>query len=290
MTIVVTGVTGVVGGYVAQELAALGLPFRMVVRDQARAPDLRGAEVAVASYEDPDSLARALDPGDRVFMVSMHQAYDHRLELHRAFIDEAVRRRVGHVVYLSFIGAGADASFSHARSHGATEAMLRDSGLRWSAVRNGMYGDEIASWFDPDGRITGSGGAGRISFSYRPELGEVIAVLLADDAFDGRELVTITTPDAVSLAELAALATELTGDDYRYEPLDREDWIAFRRSVGRPEWSIEAGISYYDGVARGEANVVSRDFEELTGAPARTVRELLELYRADLPLSAAAAR
>jgi uncharacterized protein YbjT (DUF2867 family) len=210
--------------------------------------------------------------------------------LHRAFIDEAVRRRVGHVVYLSFIGAGANASFSHARSHGATETMLRDSGLSWSAVRNGMYGDEIASWFDPDGRITGSGGEGRISFSYRPELGQSIAVLLADEAYDDRDRVTITTPDAVSLRELAALATDLTGDDYRYEPLDREDWIAYRRSVGRPEWSIEAGISYYDGVSCGEADVVSRDFEELTGTPARTVRELLELYRADLPLSRAAAR
>ena len=163
---------------------------------------------------------RALEPGDRVFMVSMHQAYDRRLELHRAFIDEAVRRRVGHVVYLSFIGAGANASFSHARSHGATETMLRDSGLSWSAVRNGMYGDEIASWFDPDGRITGSGGEGRISFSYRPELGQAIAVLLADEAYDDRDRVTITTPDAVSLRELAALATDLTGDDYRYEPLD----------------------------------------------------------------------
>jgi len=290
MTIVVTGVTGVVGGYVARELAARGVPFRMVVRDPRRTPELPAAEVAVASYEDRESLAGALEPGDRVFMVSMHQAYDRRLELHRAFIDEAVRRRVGHVVYLSFIGAGANASFSHARSHGATETMLRDSGLSWSAVRNGMYGDEIASWFDPDGRITGSGGEGRISFSYRPELGQSIAVLLADEAYDDRDRVTITTPDAVSLRELAALATDLTGDDYRYEPLDREDWIAYRRSVGRPEWSIEAGISYYDGVSRGEADVVSRDFEELTGTPARTVRELLELYRADLPLSRATAR
>jgi uncharacterized protein YbjT (DUF2867 family) len=163
--------------------------------------------------------------------------------------------------------------------------MLRDSGLSWAAVRNGMYGDEIASWFDPDGRITGSGGSGRISFSYRPELGEAIAVLLGDEAHDARELVTITTPDAVRLAGLAAMASELTGDDYRYEPLDREEWIAYRRSVGRPEWSIEAGISYYDGVARGEADVVSRDFEELTGRTARTVHDLLVQYRDALPLN-----
>ena len=175
------------------------------------------------------------------------------------------RRRVGRVVYLSFIAAGPDASFVHARSHGATEAMLQESGLPWSAVRNGMYGDAIASWFDSEGRITGPGGDGRVSFSFRPELGAAIAVLLAEPGHDDHEIVTITTPDAVSLSDLAAIATDVTGDHYRYEPLEREDWIAYRRSVGRPEWSIEAGITFYDGVARGEADVVSDDYRRADG-------------------------
>ena len=39
--IVVTGATGVVGGLVARELGARGVPFRMVVRDPARAPTRR---------------------------------------------------------------------------------------------------------------------------------------------------------------------------------------------------------------------------------------------------------
>ena len=282
--IVVTGATGAVGGFVARELAARGVPFRMVTRDPARAPTLPGGEVAVAGYDDPDALAAALEPGDRVFMVSMHRPYAERLALHRSFVDVAVRQRVGRVVYLSFLAAGPDASFVHGRSHGVTEAMLAESTVPFTAVRNGMYGDEIASWFDADGRITGSGGDGRISFSYRPELGEAIAVLLAEPGHDDREVVTITTPDAVSLAELAALASDVSGDAYRYEPLEREEWIAYRRSVGRPEWSIEAGISFYDGVARGEADVVSDDYRELTGREAMSVRDLLELYRDDLPL------
>lgn len=61
--IVVTGATGVVGGVVAREPAARGLPFRMVVRDPERAPALPGAEVAVAAYDDPDALAAALEAG-----------------------------------------------------------------------------------------------------------------------------------------------------------------------------------------------------------------------------------
>ena len=96
---------------------------------------------------------------------------------------------------------------------------------------------------------------------------------------------TITGGEALSLSELAAAATEVTGDGYRYEPLDREEWIAYRRGLGRPEWSIEAGISYYDGVARGEADVVSDDYRALTGRAPLTVREVIEAHRADMPLA-----
>ena len=153
--IVVTGATGAVGGAVARELAARGEPIRMIVRERERAPDLPGAEIAVASYDDPAALAAALDPGDRVFMVSMHSPYEERLALHRTFIDVATKRRVGRVVYLSYVAAGPDAVFVHGRSHGATEAMLRESGLSFVSVRNSMYSDEIGSWFDAEGKITG---------------------------------------------------------------------------------------------------------------------------------------
>lgn len=282
--IVVTGASGAVGGLVARALARRGVPCRLITREPRRAPDLPGTEVAVAAYDRPDELASALEPGDRVFMVSLHARFEERLSLHRSFVEVAARRRVGRVVYLSFVGAGPEASFVHARSHGATEAMLRASGLPWAAVRNAMYGDRIPSWFDEQGRITGPGGDGRVAFSDRPELGEAIAALLADPAHDEREVVTITTPDTIGLAGLAELAAELTGDPYVYEPLPRDAWIAYRRSLGRADWSIEAGLSFYDGVARGEADVVSHDYEELTGTPARTVRELVEHARDALPL------
>ena len=283
--IVVTGATGAVGGAVARELAASGEPIRMIVRDRDRAPDLPGAEIAVASYEDPIALAAALDPGDRVFMVSMHVPYEERVALHRTFIDVATERRVGRIIYLSYVAAGPDAVFVHGRSHGATEAMLRVSGLSFASVRNSMYSDEIGSWFDDEGRITGPGGDGHVSFSYRPEIAEAIAVLLAEPIHDWREIVTITGPESVTLSELAQIAADVTGDPYRYEPFTREEWIAARRALGRPEWAIEAGISYFDGVAQGEADVVSNDYQELTGRSPVPIGELIGQFRARMPLT-----
>ena len=98
---------------------------------------------------------------------------------------------------------------------------------------------------------------------------------------------TVTGPESFSLAELAATASEVTGDAYRYAPLDREEWIAYRRSVGRPEWSIEAGISYYDGVRAGEADVVTDDYRALTGKKPLSIREMIALHRDEMPLARA---
>jgi NAD(P)H dehydrogenase (quinone) len=284
VTIVVTGATGHVGGYVAEELSRRALPFRVIVRDPARAPMLPGADIVVADYGDPDALAGALEPGDRVFMVSVHEDVERRVTLHRSFVDVAADRRVGHVVYLSFVAAGPSASFRHARSHGATETMLAESGLPYTAVRNGMYADEIATWFDAEGRITGPGGDGRVSLSYRPELGEAIAALLADSELD-RPLLTITGPEAVTLDELAAIASDVTGDPYRYEPLDREAWIAGRRALGRPEWAIDAGVTYFDGVRAGEADVVSDDYRELTGKQPLPIADVIAQRLHEMPLA-----
>ena len=284
--IVVTGARGHVGGLVASELVRRRIPFRALTRTPERLPELRGAEIVRAGYDDPASLEDALSPGDRVFMVSMHEPPERRVPLHRAFVGVARDRRVERIVYLSFVRASPDASFLHARSHGATETMLADSGIPFTAVRNAMYADEIASWFDGDGRITGPGGDGRLSLTYRSELAEAIAVLLTDASHDDRRVVTITGPESFSLAELAATASEVTGAAYRYEPLAREDWIAYRRSVGRPEWSIEAGITYYDGVRAGEADVVSDDYLLLTAKAPLSIRDVIALHRHEMPLAA----
>src|SRR3989442_408204 len=216
--IVVTGSTGHVGRLVAGELASRREPMRLLVRDRARAPAPPRAEVVEADYGDPESLADALQEGDRVFMVSLHEGPEQRVPHHRSFVDAARRAQVAHVVYLSFVNAGPDAIFIHARSHGATEAMLRESGLAWTSIRNGMYADEIPGWFDPDGVAREPGGDGRMSFSYRPELARAIAVTLTEPGHEGR-VYDVTTPESVTMAELARVASEVTGDDYRWEPV-----------------------------------------------------------------------
>jgi NAD(P)H dehydrogenase (quinone) len=279
--IVVTGATGYVGRLTAEELHRRGHPQRLIVRDPARAPRLQGAEVVTADYGDPETLARALHEGDRVFMVSVHEGPASRVPLHRSFVEAAVRQGVGQIVYLSFVNAGPQAVFLHARSHGATEAMLEESGLAFTAIRNGMYADEIPGWFDAEGVAREPVGDGRISFSYRPELAEAIAVVLTEPGH-GRTYDIVGQP--VTIGELARIASEVTRRDYRYDPIPREDWEAQWRARKKEEWAIEAGLTSFDAQLAGEFDVASDDLRRLTGRDPLSVAEVIARHIDEMPL------
>ena len=217
------------GGSSPRSWCAAASRCELLVRDPSRAPDLPGAEVVSADYGDPDSIAAALNPGDRVFMVSLHEGPARRVPLHRSFVEAAAARDVAFVVYLSFVNAGPDAIFLHARSHGATEAMLAASGVPFTAMRNGMYADDVAGWFDPDGVAREPVGEGRIAFSYRPELAEAIAVTLTEPGHEGKVYNVVGEPVMLSRAG----ADRVRGDRRRV-PLRARAGRGLGRALARP--------------------------------------------------------
>jgi NAD(P)H dehydrogenase (quinone) len=67
----ITGITGKVGGALAQTLLSANQPVRAVVRDPGRAQAWaeRGCEVAAANLDDAASLAAAFEGVDGVFFL-----------------------------------------------------------------------------------------------------------------------------------------------------------------------------------------------------------------------------
>ena len=126
----VTGSTGRLGGRVARRLAQTGRrDQRLLVSRPGRAPDLRGAEVRQAVYDDADAVAAALSGVETVLMVS---AAEHPGPGRRSTAASSMARSaagVGQLVYTSFVGADAGAMFTLGRDHHRTEEYIRASGL-----------------------------------------------------------------------------------------------------------------------------------------------------------------
>ena len=246
--------------------------MRLLVRDPARAPELPGAEIVRADYGDPDSLAAALQPGDRVFMVSVHEGPERRMPLHRSFVEGAARDGVAQVVYLSFLNAGPDSGI-HARSRTARPSACSRIGLPWTAIRNGMYADHIPGWFDPDGVAERrSARPDELLLPSRARQGD-----RGHTAEPGQRRCPTSPRRRPSLAELAELAAEVTGRPYRYEPAPRGMGRALACARPRRGGSSRAPRQLLEAMRNGEFDLVTDDYKRLTGEDPLTIRELLEL-------------
>ena len=67
----ITGISGKVGGAIAENLLAQGEQIRAIVRNAKKAARWRnrGAEIAVADVDDPNALASAFAGTDGVFLM-----------------------------------------------------------------------------------------------------------------------------------------------------------------------------------------------------------------------------
>lgn len=274
-TIAVTGATGAVGGQVARALAELGVAQRLVVRDASRAPRLEGAEPAVAEYRDRDAARRALSGVETLFMVSAAESED-RLDEHKAFVDAAAQAGVQHVVYTSFAGASADSVFTLGRDHFHTEEHIRGSGMRWTFLRDNFYLDFVPFFAGEDGVIRGPAGDGRVAMVARADVARSALAVLQDPPAHRDATYLITGGEAITLAEAAAVLSEVRGTPVTFHDETIPEAYESRRKWPAPDWQYDAWVSTYTAIAAGEVAEVSDDVRRLTGRAPLTLREVLE--------------
>ncbi|MGN8050400.1 SDR family oxidoreductase [Curtobacterium sp. 22159] len=274
MTIALTGATGHIGGAVARALADGGVPFRMIVRDAARAPQLPGTQVAVASYGDAEASRAALEGVDLLLMVSGAEAVD-RLAQHRSFVGAAATAGVRHVVYTSFVGAAADATFTLGRDHWATEQAIRATSMAHTFLRDSFYLDFVEDLVGEDGVIRGPAGDGAMAAVARADVARVATEVLRNPTAHLDRTYELTGPAAITLREAAATVSEVRGREVTYHPETVEEAYASRARWDPEPWQADAWVSTYTAIAEGALARVTGDVERVTGRRPLSLREVL---------------
>ncbi|MFG2920330.1 SDR family oxidoreductase [Streptomyces sp. NPDC048305] len=275
--VAVTGASGEVGGRVARRLARTGVPVRLLGRDPSRLPDIPGSVAAPpAAYGDGEAMRRALDGAHTLFLVSAHESPD-RTQEHIVAVDAALAAGVERIVYVSFLGAAPDATFTFARDHWHTEAHIRMTGARHTFLRDSWYLAGIPAMTGADGILRGPGGDGRVSAVSHEDIADCASAVLLDEGTGHDGVVhDLTGPEAFTLAEAAAELSRRTGREIRYVPETREEAYASRAHYGAEEWEVAGWVTSYEAIAAGELATVSDAVRALTGRPAQNLAGYLE--------------
>ncbi|CCW19064.1 putative nucleoside-diphosphate-sugar epimerase [Sphingobium indicum BiD32] len=238
---VVTGITGQVGGAVAQALLGAGLPVRAVVRnaEKGAAWAARGCEIAVADVLDPEALKGAFADAEAVFLM-MPPNYDpepgfpQTMEIAAAVMSAIEVARPGRLVFLSTVGAHVEEPMLLNNSRLMEEA-LRRTPIPVCSLRAAWF-MENASW------DVGAAREGVVPSFLQPldhaipmvataDIGQTAASLLQED-WTGVRVVELEGPERYSANDIASAFSSALGHPVEMKPVPRDSWEALFRSQG----------------------------------------------------------
>jgi NAD(P)H dehydrogenase (quinone) len=288
MTIAITGASGQLGRLTAEALLEKLTPSDVVLvtRSPEAIADLaaRGADVRHADFEDPASLVGAFDGVERLLLISA-SFFRVRVPQHRAAIDAAVAAGVRLVAYTGIGNPSHSNPGVAARDHRETEEALLASGLEWTFLRNGIYADSLLNGADAvvaTGQLVTNAAEGRTAYVARADCAAAAAAVLTGEGHE-RKAYDITSGDALSPADVAALLSELSGRPVEPAYVSDEEWVATMvEHAGMPE-ALARDIATFGIAARwGYLGAVSTAVRDLTGREPVAVRAVLEARRAEL--------
>ena len=265
--VLVTGATGNTGRAIVDELTRRGAPVRAMVRagaDRAKLP--AGIPVAVADFDDPASIAAALDGAERAYLVT--PSSERAEEQQRRFADLAATAGVRHLVVLSQLAADEHSPVRFLRYHAAVEQHVRDLGIPFTFLRPNLFFQGLLAFAGPiaaEGRFYAPIGDATVSAVDVRDIAAVAAVTLTEPGHEGA-IYTLTGPAAVTHAQIATALTDALGREVTFTDVPPDAFAGSLRGI-LPPWQVDGLLEDYAHYRRGEAAAVSPAVTEITGRP-----------------------
>ncbi|OJT13278.1 Quinone oxidoreductase 2 [Trametes pubescens] len=275
---VITGATGGLGSEVFKYLLKFVPASDIIVslyNPSGATPLIKesGVEIRRGDYGDPASLDAAFAGAHKLLIVSYPSiAYELRVQQHKNAIDAAKRAGVSRIYYTSLAFAG-DSVAAVMRAHIDTERYLKESGLTYTVLREGIYSESYPlyfGFFDPaEGKeeIVVPHSDGPVAWVTREDLGEGTAKIMAQGGFEN-EIRLLSGSHSITLSEIAEKVSSLLGRTVRLVVVSEDDYV--KANVGKPgprgeEEFLRGWATTYKALARGEAGVVDPLLQEVLG-------------------------
>ncbi len=264
--ILITGASGSVGKAVLQEAIRKESEVRAMYRSKgeaAKAPS--GCEAVLADYADKQSLRKALEGVNSVYVVC--SPIPQLVNLESNMLDACKESRVKHVVLNSALGAG-DYPKSFPSWHRKVEDKLKTSGMSYTILRPNGFLQNIVAFNAPSIRAQGAFyvamGDAKVSYLDVGDIAVVAVKTLQGGAHAGKTY-ELNGPEAISNGELANRISKVTGRTVNYLDIPESAQREAMLGMGMPEWRVTALLElqqYYKQGGGAKTDGLLRDLIE----------------------------
>jgi len=276
-TLLVTGASGHLGQLVLKALE--NSPHTVIAA--SRDPSKLNTKFATRTidFDKPETLSEAFKGVDRVLIISTDALAvpGLRLKQHTAAIEAASAAGVKHVVYTSLPNPEPGNKISFAPDHYGTEQALKASGIGHTILRNDWYIENLLGSLPhalETGQFFTAAPEGRVAYVAREDAARAAAAALSD-APEG--IFTITGPEALTYADVLAIASDVTGKAASVVPVTDEQYAGGLKAAGLPDFVADMLVSAEAAIRAGQLDGVTEAVKTLTGTAPRTVRDVLSV-------------
>lgn len=284
MKITITAASGKLGHAVAHELSNRGLTAN--TRLAARTPEklsalqTQGFEVVAADYEDAGSVEAALKGAELALIISSEGVNEKRFRHHKTAIDAAKKAGVGRIVYTSATNPTHQSYFEWAGAHEDTETYLKKTGIPYTILRDNAYFSNNDALFEQaikTGAFAFPNIHAKVAYISHEDVARAIAGAITGSNHENRTY-EISGHEAVAAIDLAAILSEITGDDIKAVDVPLQAFSDQFRAMGLPEEIVTGVTSFYATLGAGEYSQTSEDVEQLSGQQSTSAQEYLKEF------------
>jgi uncharacterized protein YbjT (DUF2867 family) len=273
--VLVTGATGNVGSAVVRELGERGKTVRAFVRDPGMAAAILGddVELAVGDLGEPDSITRALDGIDRVFLACGN--VPGQIDYETITIDAAAQAGVERIVKLSANGAEPGSPLAFWDWQGRIEQHLAQSGVAAVVLRPANYMTNLLASAEAialTGKLFAPAGGARVAMIDPRDVAAVAAVALTEDGHDGQTYV-LTGPEALGYHEVAATLSDTTGRRIEFVDVPDEAARQGMLEAGTPEFVADFLVRLFGALRAGAHALATDTVRAVTGSEPRSLAQ-----------------
>ena len=241
----------------------------------------KGINTFMGSYEDVNSLEKAMEGVDTVLLISAGDQGD-RMQEHRNVVDTAKKCGVKNIAYTSRALRDRTTLLNKLmQDHFETEDHIKKSGLNYTIFQNALYMEFLQFFVNKEHMEKGIAlpvGDGKVAFTLRADQAEAMANVLLNEDF-GNKTYQFTNNETYSFFDVASILSKLSGKEIKYTPVELTTFEETMKQRGLPDAVIKKMGGFLLDIKANQEAVVTNDLENKLGRKPTSLKEgLKELF------------